>query len=144
LFLGAPCRSCAPGTMPDQAAARAQAAKLPKDSGLRQVSEAQQTAARREAARQRSVLLERWNLLTDRYFRVLGALGHDATDAVDSAHYRFESLSKGVEAAHLKQDALSLDESVRAGEETLAVLIKAARSAHPTDCDFQQRLTRAF
>jgi hypothetical protein len=142
LFFGAACRTC--GKTADEEALRAQAAKLPRDAGLRALSEAQQTAQRREAARQRAVLVQRWNLLTDRYFRVLGALGHDVTDAVDSAHYRFEALSKGVLEAQQKNDTISLDESVRAGEETLSVLVKTARSAHPTDCDFQQRLTRAF
>ena len=144
LFIGASCRSCAPGSQPAEDAIRKQAAKAPKDSGLRSLSEAQQGLQRAETQRQCAVLMQRWNLLTDRYFRVLAALGHDATDAVDSAQFRFESLSKGITTAHQQQDALTLEESVRAGEETLSVLIRAARSAHPTDCDFQQRLTKSF
>jgi hypothetical protein len=75
---------------------------------------------------------------------VLGALGHDATDAVDSAHFRFEALSKGVTAAQQQNDTIGLDESVRAGEQTLAALITTARKAHANDCDFQDRLTRSF
>jgi hypothetical protein len=142
LFFGAACRTC--GKVADEDALRAQAAKLPKTSGLRVLSEAQQAAQRREAARQRAVLLQRWNLLTDRYFRVLTALGHDATDAVDSAHFRFEELSKGVLEAQQKNDTLSLDASVRAGEATLSALVNSARGTRPNDCDFQERLTRAF
>jgi hypothetical protein len=144
LFINASCRSCPPGSQPDEDEIRKRAAKAPKDSGLRSLSEAQQTLQRSESQRQCAVLMQRWNLLTDRYFRVLGALGQDATDAVDSAQFRFESLSKGVLTAHQREDAISLEESVRAGEETLSVLIRAARSAHPADCDFQQRLTKSF
>ena len=139
MLFGASCRSCASGAVPDEKTARAQATKAPKGSGLRTLFDAQESLQRREAARQRSVLVQRWNLLTDRYFRVLGALGYDATDAVDSAHFRFEALSKGVAAAQQQNDTIGLDESVRAGEETLSVLVRTARKSHPSDCEFQER-----
>jgi hypothetical protein len=144
VFFGATCRGCPAGTVPDEKAARAQATKAPKGGGLRTLFDAQERLQRAEAARQRARLVQRWNLLTDRYFRVLGALGHDATDAVDSAHFRFEALSKGVTAAQQQNDTIGLDESVRAGEQTLAALITTARKAHAHDCEFQDRLTRSF
>lgn len=143
-FLGTSCRSCPPGSVTDEKMARAQAAKAPKTSGLRTLVDAVEWQQRREAARQRDVLVKRWNLLTDRYFRVLGALGHDSTDAVDAAHFRFEALSKGIATAQQQNDTIALDESVRAGIETLTVLVKTARKSRPNDCEFQERLTQSF
>ncbi len=92
----------------------------------------------------KQVFTQRWNLVTERYARSLAVVGREAAGAVDSAQARLEALSKGFQKANEARDWATLDASIRAAEETLRGLVKAARLARPHDCEFQQRLTQSF
>ncbi|MBK7863546.1 MAG: hypothetical protein IPJ65_34070 [Archangiaceae bacterium] len=124
--------------------ARKAAARAGKSSALFAASAAQERLAHKEKARASKLLLERWNRLTERYSRVLGVVGREAPGAVASANSRFEQLSDGFGRATQEGDLPAADQSIRTAEETLKVFVRAARQARPGDCDYQQRLTRAF
>lgn len=97
-----------------------------------------------ERKRESEVLLERWNLLTERFSRLTSAASGDANAAIASASERMSGLSQGFADALKRKDVVAQEEMVRTGEETVRVFLKAARAAHPDDCEFQQRLAQAF
>jgi hypothetical protein len=128
----------------DDAATRNLAAQLPKESGLRMTAAAQERLEAQEQRRRKAVLIQRWNLLTERYGRVVAVVGREAAGPLAAANQRFEELSQGFKEAHQKEDADAALETLRAGEETLRVFVNAARHARPDDCEFQRRVTQSF
>jgi hypothetical protein len=133
---GTECDGC-----PPLADARKLAAKAGKDSGLLTVSAAQEKLTLLAQSRARHVLTDRWNLLTERYARLLQAVGREAPGPASSAQQRFEQLSDGFKKANQDNEPATQDQMIRTAEETLKVFVHAARLARPHDCDFQKRLT---
>ena len=97
-----------------------------------------------EREREERVLTDRWNLLTERFSRLTKVAGMDANAPVAAASARMAELSQGFSLAVELHDAISEDETVRTGEQTVLVFLKAARAARPGDCGFQQRLSKAL
>lgn len=137
--VGAACEGCA-----STEAARKAAAKAGREAPVFIAAAAQEKLELHERTRAHDVLTRRWNALTERYSRVLQAVGREAPGAVASANQRFEELSQGFAAASTKRDPVAQDQSIRTAEETLRVFVHAARLARPTDCEFQKRLTDGF
>ena len=137
--VGVVCDDC-----PSTDAARKTAAKAGRDSGPFIAAAAQEKLELQERKRARTVLTQRWNMLTERYSRVLQVVGRQAPGPVATANQRFEELSLGFRRAAAASDAVAQDQSIRAAEETLKVFVHAARLARPDDCGFQKRLTAAF
>lgn len=137
--VGAQCDGCV-----TTEAARKAAAKAGRESPIFIAASAQEKRELHERTRAHDVLTRRWNTLTERYSRVLQAVGREAPGAVASANQRFEELSQGFAQACNVKDPIAQDQSIRTAEETLRVFVHAARLARPTDCEFQKRLTDGF
>lgn len=90
-----------------------------------------------------ALAVRRWNLLTERYARLI-ELAPEAPGPVAAASARFGELSNGFQAASEQHRALDQVEAVEAAAETIAVLVKGLRAARPEDCAFQERISRAF
>ena len=137
--IGVACEGCA-----TTEAARKAAAKAGRDSPVFIASSAQEKLELHERTRAHDVLTRRWNALTERYSRVLQAVGREAPGSVASANQRLEELSQGFAQACNVKDPIAQDQSIRTAEETLRVFVHAARLARPGDCEFQKRLTDGF
>src|SRR5205823_13862507 len=92
---GAECDGCLPLEQ-----ARKAAAKQGKTASVFLASAAQEKLALHERLRARTVLTGRWNVLTERYSRVLNAVGREAPGASASANQRLEELSLGFSNAN--------------------------------------------
>ncbi|MGQ0506604.1 MAG: hypothetical protein ACT4TC_14925 [Myxococcaceae bacterium] len=90
-----------------------------------------------EGTRRHSVLLARWNKLTERFGAVTQRFQPDAPGAVAAGSSRFDSLSKAFEVAARGQKVTEEDELVGAAEVTLVTLVGQIRRARPEDCLFQ-------
>ncbi|MBX7100647.1 MAG: hypothetical protein K1X89_23240 [Myxococcaceae bacterium] len=90
-----------------------------------------------------ALAVRRWNLLTERYARLV-ELAPEAPGPVAAASARFGELSNGFQAASEQHRVVDQVEAVEAAGETIAVLVKGLRAARPADCALQERISRAF
>lgn len=137
-------RAVATAALDDDTDAALKAAAKAGKTGLAELAVAYARVDKTERTRQSAVSVQRWNLLTERYQRLLLAIGREAAGAVASSALRMEELGAGFKAATQSTDAPGQAASVRAAEETLRVLVRAARTSRPGDCAFQQKLTASF
>lgn len=113
------------------------------DPDLRSLLAAYSALEEAEAGRERSLGMQRWNVVTDKFAHLLEKFALEAPGPVQLATSRLADLSEGFASATQKKDPLAQDETVSAAKEALAQFIRALRRTRPEDCEFQARISAA-
>lgn len=112
---------------------------------LKDLAPAAWTAARAtEAARESTLGMQRWNLITEKFSQLLEQFALDAPGPVQLATGRLSELTASFLEASRKQDYVGQDALVKAAEEALAQFVRTLRRTRPDDCDFQARISASL
>lgn len=112
-------------------------ALLPPGSPLPRLVQTHRRLQAAERERKQSVVLDRWNKVTERFAALIGRFEKAAPAPVASAAKRLEKLSGAFEAASRTKDVPSEQETLAAAESALAALGSEIRATRPDDCAFQ-------
>ncbi len=95
-----------------------------------------------ELTREKSVLIDRWNELTERYSRLTSAFSLKAPGPTEQASARFQKLSDAFTAAAHDGRITDQRQLLTAGLEALSELVNALRASLGTQCLEQRDITR--
>ena len=123
--------------------ARAELAKV-SSADLQSALLAWDPLAAQELAREGSPEVQRWNLLTQKFAKLLDAFAPDAPGPVQLATSRLSELTTGFLVATQRKDSSAQEETVDAAEEALDQFVRALRRGRPEDCAFQARISASL
>ena len=126
--------------------AQASLARVPANEGheLDAVFAAWSALTFTELTRTRGLPVRRWNLLTEKFSKLLEKFALDAPGPVQVATGRLAELTEGFLKANASHDTAGEDETVHAAEDALKQFVRALRRSRPEDCEFQKRITASL